>query len=386
MPTGTEPAAPAAASRLASLDVFRGATIALMILVNNAGDWSRTWAPLLHAPWHGWTPTDLVFPFFLFIVGVAIPIALAPRLAAGGDALAGIHRRILRRSATLFVLGLALIWFPYYTVIWERVRIPGVLQRIAVVYLVAAFAYLHLGRRSRFALSLALLAGYWAAMRWLPVPGFPAGDLTPEGNFAFHVDHLLLGPHIWRYSPGPGDPEGILSTLPAIVTALLGVSTGEWLRSSRTVAARAAGMATAGLVLVLTGLALAPLFPLNKNLWSPTYVLFTGGAALLLLAPLHRLVDGRSAAAWTRPFVIFGRNAIVAYAGSSLMARLLGVIRIADPADPGASISLQKWLYARLCVPLFPDYVASFAWAAGFVLVWFAILWWLDRRRLYLRI
>ena len=381
------------ASRLRSLDVFRGATIALMILVNNAGDWSKTWWPLLHADWHGWTPTDLVFPFFLFIVGVAIPFALAAKLRVADPDLRALHRKIVRRAALLFVLGLALIWFPYYTVVWERVRIPGVLQRIAVVYLIAALAYAHLRPRARAALSAALLGGYWAAMKLISVPGFGAGDLSPQGNLAFHVDHLILGSHIWRYSPGPGDPEGILSTLPAIVTTLSGIFAGELLRrrtlepETRAAPRTLVNLLLTGAFLLSLGLALARYFPINKNLWSPTYVLFTAGAAVLVLAAAHWLVDVRRIDGWCRPFEIFGKNAIVAYAGSSVMARAFGVIKVPSAAaDATGSISLQKWLYTRIFQPLFTDHVASFAWALSFVLVWFAILVLLDRRKLYLRL
>ncbi|HEY4593065.1 MAG TPA: heparan-alpha-glucosaminide N-acetyltransferase domain-containing protein [Thermoanaerobaculia bacterium] len=181
--------------RLVSLDVFRGATIAGMILVNDAGDWNKTYAPLLHAEWNGWTPTDLIFPFFLFIVGVAIPYAFAGRLERSGGDRGPLHRQIVRRTLILFALGLFLNWFPFYTVNWPAARIPGVLQRIAVVYLIAALAWLHLGPRSRMVLTFFLLAGYWLAMVLIPVPGHGAGDLSPDGNLAGWLDHLVLGRH-----------------------------------------------------------------------------------------------------------------------------------------------------------------------------------------------
>lgn len=379
--------------RLGSLDVFRGATVAAMILVNNAGDWEKTWWPLLHARWHGWTPTDLVFPFFLFIVGVAIALALGSRVESRSADRPALTRKIAERSALLFLLGLGLIWFPFYTVAWERARIPGVLQRIAIVYLVAALAYLHLRPRGRALLSVALLAGYWAAMKLVPVAGFGAGDLSPAGNLAWRIDQLVLGPHIWRYSPGPGDPEGILSTLPAIASALIGTFAGDLLRkpAAGSAAARASRasivLLLGGAVLTVLGLALAPLFPINKNLWSPTYVLFTAGAALLTLAATHFVVDVQSLSAWSRPFAVFGRNAIVAYVGSSLLARILMLVKV--PTDPGAVggvLSLQRWLYSRLFAPILPDPLASFAWALAFVLLWLGILWFLDRRGLHLRV
>ncbi len=379
--------APTAAARLRSLDVFRGATIALMILVNNPGDWSKTYAPLLHAEWHGCTPTDLVFPFFLFIVGVAIPVALGPileRRPPGENAPPpGLGRKIARRAAILFALGLFLNFFPFYTVVLERVRIPGVLQRIAVVYLCAAFAYLYLGPRARAWLSGLLLAGYWAAMKLIPVPGFGAGDLSPAGNLAFHLDHLILGAHTWRYSPGPGDPEGLLSTLPAIVTALFGIFCGELLRRGQASSTPRPLFAWATIA-TLAGLALAPFFPLNKNLWSPTYVLFTAGLALHSLALLHHLIDRRKIAGWARPFEIFGRNAILAFVGSGILAKLLLVVFRWQ--DGEKTVTLQGWLYRQLYVPVFPDYLASLAWALTHVCFWLALLAALDRRGIHLKV
>lgn len=375
---------PRPSERLRSLDVFRGATIALMILVNNAGDWGKTYAPLLHAQWHGWTPTDLVFPFFLFILGVAIPFALGGRLAAGREELRLLHRKILRRAVILFALGLLLIWFPYFTVVWSRARIPGVLQRIALVYLVAALAYMHLRPRARAALGLGLLAGYWAAMKLVPVPGFGVGDLSPAGNLAFWLDHQLLGAHVWRYSPGPGDPEGILSTLPAIVSALAGIAAGELLRSARAPRSRLTALLAGGAAAVVIGLALQPLFPVNKNLWSPTYVVFTSGAALLCLGAAYWVIDVRGVAGWARPFRALGTNAIAAYVGSGLLAKVLLTIRVGDGAS--GTVTLQKWLYAHVYAAALPDYVASLAWALSHVAIWWLVTAALDRRGVYLKV
>lgn len=358
------------ASRLPSLDVFRGATIALMILVNNPGDWAKTYAPLLHAEWHGWTPTDLVFPFFLFIVGVAIPLSLA-----GREPSRELHLRILQRSAILFGLGLLLAWAPFYTVVWERARIPGVLQRIGVVYLFAALAYLHLRWRARLALSLSLLAGYWVAMKL-------GGDLSPQGNLAFRIDHAILGAHTWRYAPGPGDPEGILSTAPAVVSALAGIFAGEWLRSPRSTTRKLVGFLVAGSLASGIGLLLHPYFPINKNLWSPSYVVFTTGVALLCLGLCHELFDRRGAA-WAKPFEVFGKNSILAFVGSGALAKALLLIKLDDPG--GTPVSLQKVLYSSFYAPHLPDYLASLAWALSHVLLWLAVVWWLDRRRIYLK-
>jgi predicted acyltransferase len=221
-------------------------------------------------------------------------------------------------------------------------------------------------------------------MKLLPVPGFAAGDLSPQGNFAFHLDRLLLGAHTWRYSPGPGDPEGILSTLPAIVTALFGIFCGELLRRAWPLPAKLWRMAAAGAVLTAAGLLLSPFFPLNKNLWSPTYVLFTAGLALLVLGAILYLVDRRKIDAWSRPFAIFGRNAILAFVGSGLLAKLLLVVFRWQEGEK--TETLQAWLYDQLYVPVFPDYVASLAWALTHVFFWLAVLFALDRRGMYLKV
>ncbi|MES1243371.1 MAG: DUF5009 domain-containing protein [Acidobacteriota bacterium] len=370
--------------RLRSLDVFRGVTIAAMILVNDAGDWDRTYTPLLHAEWHGWTLTDLVFPFFLFAVGIAIPYAFAGRLERSGGDRGPLHRQIARRTVLLFALGLFLSWFPFYNVDWPAARIPGVLQRIAVVYLVAALAWLHLGPRSRAVLALALLAGYWLAMVLIPVPGHGPGDLSPDGNLAAWVDHQVLGRHTWRRAPGPGDPEGILSTVPAIASALLGLFAGDWLRSPRAPRVKLRGLLLWGCILTAAGLALHPWFPINKNLWTSTYVLFTGGFALLLLAAIYFWFDMKRHDAWAPPFLVFGTNAIVAFFGSTLMAKLLYLIRWPDAE--GGTVTLQQWLYRHLFASWLPDYTASLAWALAFVALWWCLTSLLYRRRIFIRI
>jgi predicted acyltransferase len=377
-------AAPAGTERLGSLDAFRGAAIAAMILVNNAGDWDKTYAPLLHAEWNGWTPTDLVFPFFLFAVGVAIPYAFAGRLARSGGDRSPLHRQLVRRTAILFALGLFLSWFPFYSVDWPTARIPGVLQRIAAVYFVAGLAWLHLGARARTALMIALLAAYWLAMMLVPVPGHGAGDLSPNGNLAAWVDHLVLGRHTWKKAPGPGDPEGILSTVPAVASALIGLFAGDWLRSPRTRQQKLRGLLLWGGAATVAGLALARWFPINKNLWTSTYVVFTGGMALLLLAAAYFLVDVKGRAAWVRPFTLFGTNAIVAFFGSTLMAKIALLIRWPEPG--GGTVSLQQWLYRHLLASWLPGYVSSLAWALLFTAFWWGVTAVLYRRRIFLRI
>jgi predicted acyltransferase len=375
---------PAGRERLGSLDVFRGVTIAAMILVNNAGDWNKTYAPLLHAEWHGWTPTDLVFPFFLFAVGIAIPYAFAGRLERSGGDRGSLHRQILGRTAILFALGLFLNWFPFYTVDWPNARIPGVLQRIALVYLIAALAWLHLKPRSRALLALVLLAGYWLAMLLVPVPGYGPGDLSAEGNLAAWVDHELLGTHTWRKAPGPGDPEGILSTLPALATTLLGLFIGDWLRSPRGPREKFSALLLWGGLATYAGLTLGSWFPINKNLWTSTYVVFTGGLAMLLLAAIYYLVDMRKRDAWARPFTAFGTNAILAFVGSTLMAKIAFVIRW--KAAGGETVNLQQWLYRQLFSSWLPDYVASLGWAVAVVVLWWGVVAVLYGRRMFIKV
>ncbi|MGH7340642.1 MAG: acyltransferase family protein, partial [Candidatus Rokuibacteriota bacterium] len=213
-------------TRLLSVDALRGLTVAAMVLVNNPGTWGAIYPPLRHAEWHGWTATDVIFPFFVFIVGVAIPLALGPRVARAGRRPAML--KILRRSIVIFALGIVLNGFPWF--VWATLRIPGVLQRIAVCYLVAAVIYLLTSTRAQAIIASGLLLGYWLVMTVVPVSGYGAGDLSPEGNLAAYLDRALLGPHIWQFAK-VYDPEGILSTVPAVATALLGVLTGTWLRS-----------------------------------------------------------------------------------------------------------------------------------------------------------
>lgn len=369
--------------RLRSLDVFRGATIAGMILVNNAGDEAQTWGPLLHAEWHGWTPTDLVFPFFLFIVGVAIALALGD-LATDPAERGEIHTKILRRAALLFVLGLLLTWYPFYTVDWSRARIPGILQRIGLVYGLAALAAVHLRPRGRALLGVTLLVGYWAVMKWVPVPGFGAGDWSVQGNLAAWLDQQVLGSHIWRYAPGPGDPEGLLSTLPALATALLGVAAGEALRSPRPRVETLRRFVVSGFVLVGLGLLWGQAFPINKNLWTSSYVLLAGGLALLLFAATAWTVDLRGWTAWARPFESFGKNSIVAFVGSSLMAKTFYAIKW--PGPDGAPLSLKGHLYPALFGRHLPAPFASLAWALGYVVIWWVVARELERRRVFLRV
>jgi predicted acyltransferase len=355
-----------------------------MILVNNPGDWGRTFPPLLHAEWHGWTPTDLIFPFFLFVLGVAIPLAFAARMERSGGDRRPLYRQIAQRTAILLGLGLALAWFPFYDVNWATARFPGVLQRIAVVYLLASLAFLRLDVVKRVWLSVGLLLGYWIAMELFPVPGSGAGDLSPDGNLAAWLDSQVFGRHVWRGSPGPGDPEGLLSTFPATVTALAGVFTGEWLRSARDRSDQLIGLFVWGSIAAAAGCAWGWVFPVNKNLWTSSYVVLTAGLALVTLAVIFYFVDVRGKTSWAEPFVVFGTNAITVFVLSGLVAKLLYKIRWTG-AD-GVTVTLKKWLYTHLFSSWIPDYFASLAWAGATIVIWWALMRALHKRKIYIKI
>jgi predicted acyltransferase len=364
-------------ARLVSLDAFRGLTIAAMILVNNPGSWDHVYWPLRHAAWHGWTPTDLIFPFFLFIVGVAIPLALGRR-REGGLGAAGLYAKILTRTLIIFAIGLALNFVPKFDP--GTLRLPGVLQRIAVCYLVASVLYLKSAWKGRAVWAFLLMAVYWAAMKLVPVPGYGAGDLSLAGNLAGYVDRSLLGGHL--YLEG-FDPEGFLSTLPAVATALLGVLCGDWLKSRWSLFTKWAGIWVAGTLLGAAGILLHPVVPINKQLWTPSFVLFTAGAALLLFGACYLVIDGIKLRFWAFPFLVFGTNAIVTYAGASLMAKIIQTVSVRSAAGP---VTLKAWVYAHAFAPWAGPLNGSLAFAIVFVLVWFGAALPLYLKKIFIKI
>jgi predicted acyltransferase len=369
----------AADNRLVSLDVFRGITIAAMVLVNNPGSWSYIYWPLAHAEWHGWTPTDLVFPFFLFIVGVAIPLAFGRRIETGKSK-RDLYLKIARRTLIIFALGIFLAGFPYFD--FATIRIPGVLQRIAVCYFVASIIFLNTSIRTQLLITAALLVAYWLLMTRLSAPGFATGDLSKEGSIASFIDRSIFGAHIWKQGK-VFDPEGLLSTIPAIATTLMGVLAGQWQRFRKSEYERVAGWFVAGFVCMVIGWAWNPFFPMNKSLWTSSYVLFTGGLALQFLALCYWLVDIKKYRIWAWPFVVFGVNALVLFVASGIVARLLGLIKV--PSDSG-SISLQSWVFRNLFLSWLPPYRASLAYAVVFILVWLGLMWILYRRKIFVRV
>jgi predicted acyltransferase len=380
-PRPDAPASGPAATRLDSLDVFRGVTIAGMLLVNNPGSWAAAdiYPPLRHAAWHGWTPTDLIFPFFLFIVGASMTFSFAKLLERGATrgALLG---KTIKRAAILFGLGLLLHGFPSYDL--STIRIPGVLQRIALAYLMASALVLYLRPRGQAIAGAILLLGYWAAMTLIPVPGSGAGVLEPGRDLGAYIDRAVFGTgHLWIWST-TWDPEGLLSTLPAVATVLTGVFAGYWIRSDRSPLEKTIGLFLAGHVGLLLGVAWGAVFPINKNLWTSSYVVFTSGMACHFLAVCYWLVDVRRHRRWSVPFLVFGTNAIAAFFLSSLGARILNLIRV----GAGEGVPLKTWIYETAFAPLAAPVNASLAFAIAYTCFWLGIMAVLYRRRIFIKV
>ncbi len=341
--------------RLVSLDVFRGLTIAGMILVNNPGSWQHVYAPLRHAEWHGWTPTDMVFPFFLWISGLAMTLSFARRKAEGAD-----KQNLLlhagRRAATIFLLGLALNLIPNFD--FAGVRIPGVLQRIGVCYFFATFIYLFASRRGQIFAVVSLLVGYTAVMLYLPYPGAGADRWSMESNAARYLDGLLLEGHMWRQTK-VWDPEGVWSTVPAIGTMLCGVLARRYVLS--------------GVVLTVAGLLLDFVIPINKALWTPSFVLLMAGLASLLYGGLAYLMEEKGWRRGTKFFEIYGTNAIVSFVLSGMLGRVMGMSgagkRVFEAMSTVVSSENASLLYGLLNVA-----------------VCFSVVWWLYRKRILVRL
>ena len=403
--TSTVAAISPARERLLSLDVFRGITVAGMLLVNNPGTWSAIFPPLEHAEWNGWTPTDLIFPFFLFIVGITTHLSLSARRARGDDDSA-LVKQILRRGVIIYLLGFAMAMFPFYqwgTIAslpnatgWDRiiyriehVRFLGVLPRIAIVYVCAALLTLKTTLKQQIIIIATLLFGYWFAMTLIPVPGEnEIGALlihTHDRNLAAYLDRLILGTnHTWIGSV-TFDPEGPLSTIPAIATAMLGVIAGRWIAlKEKPLLERINGLFAAGSIGMVIGLMWNWSFPINKNLWTSSYVMFTAGMACVTLATVMWIVDYSNVKGWTKPFVVYGVNPIVAFVGSGVMARL--IYTLWHVTYNGKSVSLVEAIYQSVYLPWLPPRVASLVFAISFVLLWYGILSVLYRRKIILKV
>ncbi len=378
--------------RLLSLDIFRGLTIAGMILVNNPGDWGNIYPALEHAKWNGCTPTDLVFPFFLFIVGVSIKLSLSKRKERG-DNQNKLMIQIFRRSLLIFVIGIALGGFPTYN--FSIIRIPGVLQRIALVYLIASFIYLKTGWKTQAILATVFLFVYWALVTIIPVPGIGAPDLTQPTiidkltnkeiapNLVAWLDNQILSGHLWRQSK-IWDPEGLLSTLPAISTGLLGILLGTFLKSGLDKTQKVSWIFFFGNVGLITGIIWDMYFPMNKALWTSSYVVFTAGMALHFFAMCYWLADIKQITWWIKPFVVYGTNAITVYVLSGLVGVLLSRISWTDAT--GASVSVKSFLYHTFFTPFLSPINASLAWALFYVLFWLGIMWIFYKKKIFLKV
>jgi predicted acyltransferase len=376
----SEAASPGDSPRLDALDIFRGLTIAGMLVVNTPGTWRHVYPPLLHAEWHGWTYTDTIFPFFLFIVGVSMALSFARRTAKGARR-ADLLRHTVVRSASIFAIGLGLNLLSFLLFRKEALRIPGVLQRIGVCYLFAGLLYLVLGPRRLLTSAAALLLLYWALMALAPVPGYGAGRLDVEGNLAAYVDRLVLGKHTWK----PGwDPEGPLSTLPAIASTLFGAMAGELLRSQVSVRAKLVALMGAGALGMTLGAIWGTVFPINKNLWTSSYALFMAGLAAVSLALCLWIVDIRGWKTWAAPFRWLGRNALAIFAASVLVTLLLLWINL--PGDDGNPVSLYASIYRGVFDHFADPRFASLLFALAFLSVFVAIGGLLDRRGMLVKI
>ena len=430
-----QPAIPEKSQRLISLDVFRGITIAGMILVNNPGSWSHLYGPLGHARWNGCTLTDLVFPFFLFIVGVAMAFSLQRRIESGHSRPVVIGQ-VIRRTIILFLLGLIMYGFPnfrligpfvmtivglgflyadtpvlaigntgsaqirkllaglfligavlYFTLDFEyfqetNLRVPGVLQRIAVCYLLASLIMLSTGLRGRVAWVVLILAAYWIVSLGIAPPAGYENEVTGSpGLLHDWLDVRLLAGHLYRERP---DPEGILSTLPAVATVLLGALTGQWLCGSRDKTATAVGLFIMANVALVLGLCMNYGFPINKKIWSSSYVIFTAGLALHFLAMCYWLIDVKGFKRWAWPFVVFGSNAIVVYFASSLGAKMMSRVKLALP--DGGETSLKNWLYQNVFASWAAPQFASLCFALAYILLWLMMMIPLYRKRIFIKV
>jgi predicted acyltransferase len=379
--------------RFYSLDVFRGATVALMILVNNPGSWSHIFPPLEHAGWHGCTPTDLVFPFFLFAVGNAMAFVI-PKLEASNT----FWQKVIRRTVTIFLIGIFLNWFPFIKYDteghivgkpWETVRIFGVLQRIAVCYFFAAIIVHFFKMKGAFVTGAFILLLYW----FLCVAGNPADPYSLHGWFGTAIDLRILGEkHLYKGEGIPFDPEGIMSTFAAIVQVIFGYLAGYYILAKGKTAEMLNGLFVAGAVLIFTGFVWDMVFPINKKIWTSSYTIYTTGLALVVLSVLIYLVEFKKATgAWSRFFDVFGKNALFIFAMSGILPRLLALIRIPNGLSAEGKpkfLTPFAWFYENLCKPIFPSdpRIGSLVYAILFIAMMWFFAWLMDKKKIYIKV
>lgn len=349
-----------------------------MILVNNPGSWSDIYPPLRHAEWNGCTPTDLIFPFFLFIVGTSIHYAYQDKREEGLTK--KVFLKILKRASIIFLLGLFLTLFPKFN--FETVRIPGVLQRIGVVFFVASILYLTTTWLTQLRVAVILLVSYYLMMTLIPVPGVGPPSLEAETNLGAWLDRLLLTGHLWVQSK-TWDPEGVLSTIPAIATAILGMLAGKLLSGEKTASDKVVWLFFTGSVLIVLGLGWGMIFPINKPLWTSSYVLYTGGIAMQFLACCYWLVDVQGFKKWAMPFVYYGVNALFVFVASALLVKSLSRVKITDGEN---EVSFLRYVYQYGYTTWLSPLNASLLYAITLVLIFLVVLWWMYKRKIFVKI
>lgn len=389
--------------RFYSLDVFRGATVALMILVNNPGSWDHIYTPLEHAPWHGLTPTDLVFPFFLFAVGNAMAFVL-PKLEAAGENI--FWKKITKRTILILLIGLFLNWFPFIK--WQNgllvpkpwafiiaegkasgVRIFGVLQRIALCYFFASLIAHYFKLRGAFVVSAFLLLAYW----FICVLANPTDPFSLAGWFGTKIDLAMVGEaHIYKGEGVSFDPEGLMSIPAAIVQVIFGYLAGSYIIQKGKTAEMLNGLFVAGCVLLFTGYCWDMVFPINKKIWTSSYAVYTTGLALLILAVMIYVIEFKSwKGRWSRFFDVFGKNALFIFVLSGVLPRLLALIQIPGGLDAdGKPIYLTpfNWFYENICKPIAPaePRFGSLIYALCFISMMWFFAWLMDKRKIYIKV
>lgn len=380
--------------RYYSLDVFRGATVALMILVNNPGSWANIFGPLKHAPWHGATPTDLVFPFFLFAVGNAMAFVM-PRFEQAGPA--HFWKKVIKRTVLIFAIGLFLNWSPFVkwegesivAKTWENVRILGVLQRIALCYFFASVIVFYAKTRGAFVISGILLLLYWLICL---LSGTPEDPYSLSGWFGTQIDINLLGvTHIYKGEGVPFDPEGLPSTVAAVVQVVFGFLVGQYIQQKGKSYEMLSNLLIAGLVLVFTGYCWDMVFPINKKIWTSSYTLYTTGLAILVLSTLIYLIEFKeNKGAWGRFFDVFGKNPLFIFVLSGFLPRVLGMFRWVDHVSPeGKNVytSAFPWFYQHICKDIATDLrVGSLVYALCMILMYWSIVYVLDKKKIYIKV
>lgn len=378
--------------RLVSLDAYRGFTIAGMILVNNPGSWSHIYPQLAHAEWHGWTFTDWIFPFFLWIVGVAMTFSFAVRKSRG-DTKEKLLLNVLRRSAIIFALGIFLAGFPFgllwnHHFSWETIRIPGVLQRIAICYFIASLIYLYTNMRGQIIAIGVLFVSYWLMMFYIPVPEIGAGLFEKGKNFAAYIDSLILNGHMWGVSK-TWDPEGIVSTIPAIATTLFGAITGDYLRTSEhSKTEQSAWMFVFGAGFLLLGAFLDMWMPINKSLWTVSYSIFMNGWALCIFGIFYFLIDAKGIKKWAYPFVVYGMNAIFIFVLSGVVGRTMGLWKFTVQLSDGslAEVPLKTIIMQNIFEPYFSPLNASLMHAIVWIMVMYFIVWIMYKKNWFVKV